>query len=151
MLCLLSRSQQFFWCGHPLYGQTREEREHMFKILKYINDRSESTKTEAIKAPPANPKNIGDFSNSILKHEIDNCKKIYEIVDLALAEKDRTTYNFGQWFVTEQIEEEALINDLIDRYTLASTNVKGNTSLHEMDRDTTPHSQEGEIPRNETI
>lgn len=134
-----------------LYGHMLEEREHMFKILKYINDRGGSTKIEAIDAPPANPKNIGECLEAILKQEIDNSKKIDKIVNLALEEKDWATFSFGQWFVKEQIEEETLINDLIDKYTLASTKVKGNNSLYEMDRDITTHSQESEIPRNESI
>jgi len=134
-----------------LYGHMREERDHMFKILKYINDRGGETIIEAIKAPPANPRNVGECLESILKHEIDNSAEIDKIVNLAHEEKDWATFNFGQWFVKEQIEEETLINDLIDKYTLASTRVEGNTSLYEMDRDITTHSQEGEIPREETF
>ncbi len=130
-----------------LYGHMHEEREHMFKILKYINDRGGETKIEAIKAPPANPKNIGDCLKKILQHEMDNSKEIDKIVDLAHEEKDWATFNFGQWFVREQIEEETLINDIIDKYNLASTEVDGNTSLYEMDRDLSAHSQEEEIPR----
>ncbi len=130
-----------------LYGHMHEEREHMFKILKYINDRGGETKIEAIKAPPANPENVGDCLKKILKHEMDNSKEIDKIVDLAHEEKDWATFNFGQWFVREQIEEETLINDIIDKYNLASTEVDGNTSLYEMDRDLSAHSQEGEIPR----
>lgn len=134
-----------------LYGHMHEEREHMFKILKYINDRGGEAKIEAIKAPPANPKNLGDCLQKILGHEIDNSKKIDEIVNLAHEEKDWPTFNFGQWFVQEQIEEETLINGIIDKYNLASTEVDGNTSLYEMDRDLTNASQEAETPREETF
>ena len=134
-----------------LYGHMHEEREHMFKILKYINDRGGSTKIEAIGAPPVAPKNIDDCLKKILKHEIDNSAEIDKIVNLAHEEKDWATFNFGQWFVKEQIEEEALINGVIDKYNLASTEIKGNINLYEMDRDLTHASQEGEIPREEEI
>ncbi|TDG35054.1 ferritin [Pedobacter changchengzhani] len=134
-----------------LYGHMNEEREHMFKILKYINDRGGEAKIEAIKAPPANPANIGDCLNKILQQEIENSTKIDEIVNFALAEKDWATFNFGQWFVKEQIEEEALINEVIDKYNLASTVTEGNRSLYEMDRDMAGHSQEGTLPQEEEI
>ncbi|MEB8328907.1 ferritin [Flavobacteriaceae bacterium KMM 6897] len=132
-----------------LYGHMNEEREHMFKILKYINDRGGNAKIEAIDAAPANPKDIGDCLKKILKHEIDNSKEIDKIVNLAHEEKDWATFNFGQWFIEEQIEEETLINGIIDKYNLASTEIKGNTNLYEMDRDLANASQEGEIPREE--
>lgn len=134
-----------------LYGHMAEEREHMFKILKYINDRGGEAKIEAIKAPPANPKNIGDCLQKVLQNEIQNSADIDKIVNLALAEKDWATFSFGQWFVKEQIEEEALISEVIDKYNLASTVTEGNRSLYEMDRDMASHSQEGELPREEKV
>lgn len=132
-----------------LYKHMQEEREHMFKFLKYINDRGGNTKIEAIKAPPENPKDIGDCLRKILQHEIDNSNEIDKIVNLAHEEKDWATFNFAQWFVKEQIEEETLINDLIDKYNLASTEIDKNTSLYELDRDLTDASQEVETPREE--
>jgi ferritin len=132
-----------------LYGHMHEEREHMFKFLKYLNDRGGEAKIEAIDAAPKNPKNIKECLQSILQHEIDNSKEIDKIVSLAHEEKDWATFNFGQYFVEEQIEEETLINGIIDKYNLASTEVEGNASLYEMDRDLTNASQEGETPREE--
>lgn len=134
-----------------LYGHMQEEREHMFKILKFINDRGGSAKIEAIDAPPETPSDIGDCLNKILNHEIENSKEIDKIVNFAHEERDWATFNFGQWFVQEQIEEETLINGVIDKYNLASTEVSGNTSLYEMDRDLTNAAQEAEIPREEEV
>lgn len=132
-----------------LYGHMEEERQHMFKILKYINDRGGEAKIEAIKAPPANPKDIGDCLQKVLKAEIDNSKDIDKIVNLAHEEKDWATFNFGQWFVKEQIEEESLINEIIDKYNLASNETADNNSLYALDRDLAGQSQEGDIPREE--
>lgn len=135
-----------------LFGHMKEERDHMFKILKYINERGGETKIEAIKAPPANPKDLGDCFRKILKHEIENSKEIDKIVNLAHEEKDWSTFSFGQWFVKEQIEEEALINDVIDKYNLASGDGKGgNSNLYDMDKDLASASQEAEVPREENI
>lgn len=130
-----------------LYGHMHEEREHMFKILKYINERGGETKIEAIKAPPAAPKNLGDCLKKLLKNEIENSKDIDKIVNLALEEKDWSTFNFGQWFVKEQIEEETLINEIIDKYNLASTKGDSDNNLYVLDRDLTSASQEAETPR----
>ena len=130
-----------------LYGHMQEEREHMFKILKYINDRGGKTKVEAIKAPPADPKDLGDCLQEILKNEIDNSEKIDKIVNLAHEEKDWATFNFGQYFVKEQIEEETLINEVIDKYNLAAKKDAKNGNLYDMDKDLTNASQEAETPR----
>ncbi|CAM4103002.1 ferritin [Flavobacterium antarcticum] len=134
-----------------LYKHSNEEREHMFKFLKYINDRGGKTTIEAIPAAPVNPKNIGECLNAILKHEIENSKEIDKIVNLAHEEKDWATFNFGQWFVKEQIEEETLIKDVIDKYNLASTETAKNNNLYEMDKDLAVASQEGTLPREETL
>lgn len=132
-----------------LYGHMREEREHMFKFLKYINDRGGKAKVEPIKGPPTDPKNIGACLQSILKNEIENSEKIDRIVNLAHEEKDWATFNFGQYFVKEQIEEETLVNDLIDKYNLAASKDIQEGNLYDMDKDLTDASQEAETPRDE--
>ncbi|WP_432670425.1 ferritin [Flavobacterium sp. SM2513] len=134
-----------------LYKHSNEEREHMFKFLKYINDRGGSATIEAIAAAPVNPKNIGECLNAILQHEIDNSKEIDKIVNLAHEEKDWATFSFGQWFVKEQIEEESLIKDVIDKYNLASTATSQNHNLYDMDKDLASASQEGTLPREESL
>lgn len=132
-----------------LYGHSNEEREHMFKILKYINDRGGEAKIEIVKAPTEIPKDLGDCFNKILHHEMDNSDEIDKIVNLAHEEKDWATFNFGQWFVQEQIEEETLVNSVIDKYTIATKD--GNDSIYELDRDLVSASQHAEIPREEKI
>lgn len=123
----------------------------MFKFLKYINDRGGSARIDAIDAAPVNPKNIGECLNAVLQHEINNSKEIDKIVNLAHEEKDWATFNFGQWFVKEQIEEETLIKDIIDKYNLASTETSKNHNLYEMDKDLAGASQEGTLPREEAL
>ena len=132
-----------------LYKHAHEEREHMFKFIKYINDRGGKTKIEAIKAPPADPKDMENCLNNVLKHEIDNSACIDAIVNLAHEEKDWATFNFGQWFVKEQIEEEKLVNNLLDKFTLASKEVGNNSNLYEMDKDLSSASQGTTIAQDE--
>lgn len=129
-----------------LYKHMNEERQHMFKFLKFINDRGGKTKIEAIDAPPADPKDINDCLQQALKNEIANSASIDEIVNLAHKEKDWATFNFAQWFVREQIEEETLINHLIDKYGLAAKQ-SDDTNLYTLDRDMAGASQEAKIAR----
>ena len=128
-----------------LYKHALEERNHMLKILKYINERGGSAKIEAIKAPPADPEDLGDCLNKTLQHEVNNSKAIDEIVNLAHEERDWATFNFGQWFVKEQIEEEALISALLDKYKLIGS--KKAAGLYEFDRDIASAPQHTAIPR----
>jgi ferritin len=132
-----------------LYKHMQEERQHMFKFIKFINDRGGETKIEAVQAPPANPKDIGDCLQKTLQHEIDNSASIDEIVNLAHGEKDWASFNFAQWFVKEQIEEETLVNDLIDKYNLASNEKANNANLYDLDTDMADAPQEARIPREE--
>jgi len=132
-----------------LYKHAHEEREHMFKFIKYINDRGGKTKIEAIQAPPSDPKDMEDCLKKVLKHEIDNSAAIDAIVNLAHEEKDWATFNFGQWFVKEQIEEESLANNLLDKFSLASKEVGNNSNLYELDKDLSGAPQGVTIPQEE--
>jgi len=133
-----------------LYKHSLEEREHMYKFLKYINDRGGKAKIEAIDAPREHPEGLGDCLQKTLQHEIDNSDAIDEIVNLAHEEKDWATFNFGQWFVREQIEEETLVKNLIDKYELTSAQ-PGRANLYGLDRDTADAPQDATIPREEKL
>ncbi|MEZ6145313.1 MAG: ferritin [Planctomycetaceae bacterium] len=132
-----------------LYKHMHEEREHMFKIIKYINGRGGRARIEQIAAPPADPQNISECLHNTLQHEIDNSAEIDAIVNQAHEEKDWATFNFAQWFVREQIEEETLINGLIDRFALATDAEPNNANLYDLDRDVADAPQEVLIPREE--
>ena len=131
-----------------LYKHMNEERQHMFKFIKFINDRGGKTKIEAIDAPPTDPKNIEDCLDKTLRHEIANSKAINDIVNLAHEEKDWATFNFAQWFVKEQIEEESLVKELIDKYQLAAQK-DDDSNLYELDKDVATASHEATLPRDE--
>lgn len=133
------------------YKHSEEERNHMFKFLEYINNRGGEARIGGIPAPQDNPATVEECIERAWQHELDNSKKIYVLVDQALAEKDWATFNFMQWFVKEQIEEESLINALRDKYTLASKEKNSNANLYSFDRDLVGASQEGELPRNASL
>lgn len=134
-----------------LYKHMQEERQHMFKFIKFINGRGGHTRIEAIPAPPDDPRDLGDCLRRTLQHEIDNSASIDHIVNLAHEEKDWATFNFAQWFVQEQIEEEALVNELLDKYSLATEVQSNNANLYDLDKDLAHAPQEVPLAREEQI
>lgn len=133
-----------------LYKHSVEERQHMFKFLKYINNRGGHARIEAIDGPTSDPKDLEDCLQGAMDHELENSKAIYDLVNLAHEEKDWPTFNFLQWFVKEQIEEETLIQNLIDRYQLAARQKNG-ADLYTLDRDAGDAPQEAVIAREESL
>ncbi|NSW94849.1 MAG: ferritin, partial [Bacteroidales bacterium] len=79
-----------------LYAQAEEEKQHMLKFVKYINERGGKAVIPAFTKPPADYKNVEELFNEVLKHEQFITSSINEIVELALAEKDYSTNNFLQ-------------------------------------------------------
>ncbi len=113
-----------------LYSQSDEERLHMLKFIKYINERGGKAVMPAINKPPTDFKSVEEVFREVLKHEEFVTASINEIVALTLDEKDFNTHNFLQWFVMEQVEEEASARNIIDKVRLVGAN-----SLYEFDRD----------------
>jgi len=91
----------------------------MMKILEYILERGETVKIEAIPAPPENPKSMQHCFEKVFEHEVENTKGIYKLVKMCLVEEDWATWNFAQWFVKEQVEEETLALNLLDKMKIA--------------------------------
>jgi ferritin len=121
--------------GYPgisewLYAQAEEERIHFLKFIKYINERGGTAVIPAFKKPTPKFKNIGQLFEEVLSHEQFITASINEIVHLTFQEKDYNTNNFLQWFVTEQIEEEASVRSVIDKLKLVGT-----ANLYIFDRD----------------
>jgi ferritin len=113
-----------------LYVQSDEERLHMLKFIKYINERGGKAIMPALKQPPVDFKSIHEAFNEVLKHEEFVTESINEIVAVTLEEKDFNTHNFLQWFVMEQVEEEASARAIIDKIRLL-----GDTNMYQLDRD----------------
>jgi regulator of PEP synthase PpsR (kinase-PPPase family) len=97
------------------YSQAEEEREHMLKIIGYINERGGHAFISGFEKPPVDYGTIKEAFQEVLKHEQYVTDSINNIVQVCIDEKDYTTHNWIQWFVTEQIEEEASVNTIIDK------------------------------------
>lgn len=130
-----------------LFRHSQEERNHMVKVMQFIMSRGGKVKISAIKAPPANPKNLQHCFEKIFQHEVDNTTAIYNIVNAALEEKDWATYNFAQWFVKEQIEEEKLVMDLLDKLKIAGGANANTEPLYNLDRQLGKESNSVSLPR----
>jgi ferritin len=117
-----------------LYHHAEEERKHMIKFLAFINLRGGHCKITALDTPPADPANLEDLFNKVLAQEVNNSAHINNLVDLAFAEKDYPTNSFLQWFVKEQIEEEALASKLVDQMKVIGEDSGNRGGLYEFDQ-----------------
>ncbi len=115
-----------------LFGHSEEERMHCIKLIRFLNERGGHGVVPALKAPTANFKSITTVFETILEHETKVSNEINKLVDVCLKEKDYTTHNFLQWYVSEQIEEEALARNNVDKLKLMGGE-KG--ALYFFDRD----------------
>lgn len=105
--------------------QAQEERDHAMKIFEFINQVGGRVTLKQIDAPRTEFESIEEVLKLSLEHEQFITKSIHDIVDAALTEKDHTTYSFLQWFITEQVEEEATADHNIKRFKLVGNDGKG--------------------------
>ena len=114
------------------YRHSDEERMHMLKLIHFINERGGFAVVPALAQPALTYPSIQHAFKSLLEHEIHVSESINNLVDIALSEKDYATHNFLQWYVSEQIEEEALARVLNDKLELIGDDKSG---LYLFDRD----------------
>jgi Ferritin-like protein len=100
--------------------QAREEVYHADKFYQYILDRGGLVKLGAIEAPPAKWKTPLEVFEDAYAHEQKVTALINNLMTLAKAENDHASEIFLQWFVTEQIEEEASTLEVAQKYKLAA-------------------------------
>jgi len=98
--------------------QFEEEQFHALKLYNYIIDRGGKVTLTEIAAPKTEWNDIIDVFEDVLAHEKKVTGLINELVNIAMEEKDHATVNALQWFVTEQVEEEATVSDLLDQLKL---------------------------------
>lgn len=126
-----------------LYHHSDEERMHMLKLMKYINERGGHAEVPLLKAPPKAFKSVKDVFDQVLKHEIKVSTEINKLVAICVKEGDYTTHNFLQWYVSEQIEEEALARRVLDKLKLLGDD-KGNLYLFDRDLESLAQASTGE-------
>jgi ferritin len=104
--------------AHWMRVQALEELYHATKFAGYIHDRGGRVLLTAIAAPAVEWESPMDVLKSTLAHEVEVTARINAIMDLALKLSDHATVNLLNWFVGEQVEEEASVEDVIARLRL---------------------------------
>lgn len=105
--------------------QYQEEVAHGMKMFKYLEDQNVPIKLPAIKEVKVEYKSLLDVFRKSLSHEQYMTKNLNNLSDLAMKDKDHATYSLLQWYVTEQVEEESTVGEIIDHIKLVGENGYG--------------------------
>jgi ferritin len=95
--------------------QAKEEMDHAMKMFDYVLDRGGETKINTIEAPPENWDSPLAIIEATYEHEKKVTEYINHLAELAINERDHATNNLMQWFVDEQVEEEASVDEILSR------------------------------------
>lgn len=101
-----------------MFHHAEEEMTHAMKIYHFVLSRRGSIKLHSIPAPKQDWKTAQEVVESAFAHEQKVTASINNIVDLARQEKDYATDSFMQWFVDEQVEEEEVVDDILQKLNL---------------------------------
>jgi len=121
------------WCSErSLVGfvswmrvQAKEELFHATKIFDYILERGGSIELETIEKPAATWDTALEISKEVANHEAKVTALINDLVDVAIQEKDHAANNFLQWFIAEQVEEEASVGEVLERMKMIGDDSAG--------------------------
>ena len=111
-------------CAGFFYQQSDEEREHMLKLVKYVNEVGGHAVVTEIKAPPSEYKSVKHVFEIALDQESEVTNQINKLVDLSFSAKDFASFNFLQWYVQEQVEEENLFRTILNIIKIAGDDEK---------------------------
>ncbi len=125
--------QMSAWCNYKglngsakfLRAHAAEEMSHMQKIFDYIQDTGALAIIKTIDKPEVEFDSLKEIFVQTYKHETMITDQINELVDIALYEKDYSTFNFLQWYVAEQHEEEKLFKSILDKIDIIGLEGRG--------------------------
>jgi ferritin len=117
----------------------------MLKLVRFVNERGGTAIIPAIDSPKSDFDSLRQLFVLLLEHEIKVTEMINEVVHVCLQEKDYTTHNFMQWFVAEQLEEEALAREIVDKLNMIGDDKGG---LYLFDRDIEMMQTSANAPQN---
>ena len=126
----LSMSAYFEDKGLPGFAnwmrvQADEENMHAMKFFDYINERSGRVHLQPIAEVQVEWKSTLDAFEDTLKHEQKVTSLINNLMDIAIEERDHATQSFLKWFIDEQVEEEASVNEILDQLRLVESTGNG--------------------------
>lgn len=118
--------------AHWMYVQYQEEQDHALKMYQYLIDRGARVILEEVEKPPTSWDSVVEVVEEVLKHEQKVTSLINNLMKLAYEKNDFASISFLQWFVDEQVEEEANVDKILQELKLSGG--KG-TSLLMLDRE----------------
>ncbi len=101
------------------YVQHQEEHTHAMHIFEYLIDQGQKVALKEIKAPKTTWKTPVEMAKDALKHEKLVTSLFYKMMDVAVAEKDYASISFMNWYIDEQVEEEAEATELVQKFEVA--------------------------------
>jgi ferritin len=125
-------SNGFSGVANFMYKQSDEERFHMLKLMKYVIERDGNAIVPSFDQPNIDVKSPTEIFQDLYKHEIKVTESINKLVGICLKENDYTTHNFLQWYVSEQLEEEATAKSILDKIKLMGND---KSAWYHFDRD----------------
>ncbi len=125
--------QMSAWCSDKgfegasafLKSQSQEEMDHMRRLFDYLNDTGTMPVLGTIAAPPVGFTSLAEVFKQTYEHEQMITQKINELAHAAFTLQDYSTFNFLQWYVAEQHEEEKLFKSILDKLSLVDTDSSG--------------------------
>lgn len=106
----------FAYSAEFFYKQSGEERGHMLKLFKYVNDVGGKAISPEITDVPHNFNSLRAIFEQALEQEIANTQSFNRIIDICHKAKDYTTISFLQWFLQEQVEEEFIARRALELF-----------------------------------
>ena len=107
------------------YSQSDEERTHMSKLVKFVNERGGKVVIPALDKPKEIYQGLNELFEKFLESEMFVTEQISRIIYECLEHKDYNVHNFMQWYVTEQLEEEAMARTLLDKLNIIGSDKSG--------------------------
>ncbi|WP_039056686.1 non-heme ferritin [Enterobacter sp. Bisph1] len=132
--------QMSAWCSyHSFEGaaaflrrHAQEEMTHMQRLFDYLTDTGSLPRINTVEAPVADYPSLDVLFQATYAHEQLITQRINELAHFAMTSQDYPTFNFLQWYVAEQHEEEKLFKSVIDKLTLVG---KSGEALYFVDKD----------------
>jgi ferritin len=105
--------------AHWMRVQTLEELTHVQRFVNYVSARGGRVAMRSVEAPTTDWESPLSVFEAVYAHEVSVTKLVNQLMDLALAKSDHATVSLLGWFVTEQVEEEASADEIVQRLKLA--------------------------------
>ena len=124
-MAVYSEAQNLKGFADWLMHQNAEETSHAQKFIEHLLDRGGRVELKTLEAPPVEYGTPVELFEKVLGHEQHVTDRIHKLYELAVAEKDYAAQILLQWFITEQVEEEATASAILEKLRLVPGNSGG--------------------------